>query len=148
MLMSNLSIIVRYSRTFSERALQDYGLGFPEQLILMQLAICENVNQDTFAHHFMIDKGSIAKTICKLEEKKLIKRTENPNNKREKLISIAPMGADILSIMENTLKEWNEVLFSGLTKEEITQFEKLSGLMAENVAKSEGRMEHFNENAK
>ena len=141
MLMSDLSIIVRYSRTFSERALQDYGLGFPEQLILMHLVKCANVNQDTFAQHFMIDKGSIAKTISKLEEKKMIERTENPNNKREKLIVISSKGIEILSIMENTLKEWNEVIFSGLTKDEITQFEKLSGLMAANVAKSEGRTE-------
>ena len=146
MLMSNLSIIIRYSRTFSERALQNYGLGFPEQLILMYLVKNPNVNQDTFAQHFMIDKGSIAKTVGKLEKKKMIERTENPNNKREKLIKISLKGADILNIMENTLKDWNDVIFCGLTKDEIIQFERLSDMVEANVAKSEGRMENCDEN--
>lgn len=148
MLMSDLSIIARHSRTFSERALLDYGLGFPEQLVLMYLANCANVNQETFANHFMIDKGSIAKTISKLEEKNLIERIENPVNKREKLIKLSADGAAILGIMEDALKQWNKIIYDGLTKAEISQYKNISGLMAANVAKYEGRMEHRNENTK
>ena len=90
MFITDLSILTRYSRTFFERRLREINIGFTEQLILRYLYQSEGVNQDTIAKHFMLDKGSIAKTLNKLEKKELIRRTENPNNKREKIISIAP----------------------------------------------------------
>jgi len=139
MLMNNFSIIVRHSRTFCEKALQVYGIGFPEQIILMYLSRYDNVNQDTIAKHFMIDKGSIAKTLGKLEEKTLIDRTENPTNKREKLISLSKTGADILKYMNKALSEWNNCIFEGFSFDEIEQVERLTNIMATNVAKLEGK---------
>ena len=149
MLMKNFSIIVRHSRTFCEKALQDYGIGFPEQIILMYLSRNDNVNQDTIAKHFMIDKGSIAKTIGKLEDKALIERAENPSNKREKLISLSKNGADILKYMNKALNEWNNCIFEGFSSDEIEQIERLINIMAINVAKLEGKeWSSFNEDAK
>ena len=92
MFMNSLSIIVRHSKIFLERKLEAFDVGFPEQLILMYLAVDDSVNQETIAHNFMLDKGAIAKTLCKLEKKGLIKRDQNPRNKRENLISIGPNG--------------------------------------------------------
>jgi len=137
--MNNLSIIVRHSRIFCDKSMQKHGIGFPEQVILMYLFGKDPVNQDTIASHFMIDKGSIAKTIVKLEEKAFIERTENQNNKREKLISLSEKGANILGYMNEALNKWNNYLFEGMSFEEIKLIEKLTNIMATNVAKLEGK---------
>ena len=135
MLMNNLSIIVRHSKVFCDRRLQDLGVGFPEQVILMFLSAKKGVNQDAIAQHFMLDKGAIAKTVKKLEEKELIERHQNPGNKRENLIAIAPQGQVILVEMEKALAEWNQVFFEGLNDEEIRQYEHVTDIIAANVAR-------------
>ncbi|MBI4857524.1 MAG: MarR family transcriptional regulator [Acetobacterium woodii] len=135
MLMNNLSIIVRHSKVFCERRLHDFGVGFPEQVILMYLASNNGVNQDAIAQHFMLDKGAIAKTLRKLEEKGLIERHQNPENKRENLISIAPQGQNILGEMGKALTEWNQYFFEGLSADDIKQYERITNIIADNVAK-------------
>ena len=135
MLMNNLSIIVRHSKVFCERRLQDYGVGFPEQVILMFLASNDGINQDAIAQHFLLDKGAIAKTLRKLEEKGLILRHQNPENKRENLISITPAGQGILGEMGKALQAWNASFFEGLSEEDIRQYERITKTIADNVAK-------------
>ena len=145
MLMNNLSIIVRHSKVFCERRLHDFGVGFPEQVILMYLASNNGVNQDAVAQHFMLDKGAVAKTLRKLEEKGLIERHQNPENKRENLISIAPAGRSILGEMGKALDEWNQYFFEGLSDDDIRQYERITNIIADNVAKLNEKNSAHNE---
>ncbi len=135
MLMNYLSIIVRHSKVFCERRLHEFEVGFPEQVILMYLSSNNEVNQDAIAQHFMLDKGAIAKTLRKLEEKDLIKRHQNPENKRENLITISLAGQGILAEMGAALNEWNQYFFEGLSDVEIRQYENITKKIADNVAK-------------
>lgn len=132
MLMSDLSIIVRQMRVFSERKLQHRNIGFPEQIVLMYLLNHENVNQEQIANHFEIDKGAIAKTIAKLEEKGLILRRENPSNKREKMISLTFQAKEITDDMRSILAEWNACVYADISSEEIARLEKTIATMAKN----------------
>lgn len=136
MLMNNFSIIVRYSKVFAERKLQEYELGLPEQIIIMYLSSIDKVNQDTIAKHFMIDKGAIAKTLNKLENKGLIYRSENKDNKREKLISISEKGKTILEYMGKILEEWNQHLTEDLNEEDIQNMQRISKIMAANAIRA------------
>lgn len=132
--MYNMSIIVRYCRSFTERKLREYDLTFGEQVIVMYLSVHENVNQDTISKTYMIDKGMVAKILNKLEKKGFIIRLQNPDNKRENIISLTQRGTDILHHMSVALKEWNEILYEGMSKEDIACVERLTEKMKENVA--------------
>lgn len=135
MIMTNLSIISRYSRTFFERRLSEYHIGFTEQLILMYLCKCSAVNQETISKHFMLDKGAVAKALNKLEKKDYIIRCDNPDNKREKLITISDHGRSILSYMTEELQEWHNYLFEGLSNDDINQFAETIEKMSINAVK-------------
>lgn len=133
--MKNMSIIVRACRIFTERKLREFDLTFGEQIIVMFISAHENVNQDTISKAFMIDKGMVAKTLNKLEQKGYLMRRQNPENKRENIISLTGQGADILIHMSNALKEWSNILYEGISEEDIEYITRLTGKMAENVAK-------------
>lgn len=135
MLMNELSMIVRQMRVFSERKLQNRNLGFPEQLVLMYLSQGRECNQEQIAQHLGIDKGAIAKTIGKLEAKGLIKRQENPENKREKRISITAQANAVLGEMSQILQEWNDNIYAGISSEDIKEMERIIGKMAKNSNK-------------
>lgn len=144
MLMTNLSILTRFSRTFCERKLNDSNIGFTEQSVLQFLSDQDNVNQETIVKHFMLDKGSIAKTLSKLEEKDLIHRADNPNNKREKLITITELGRANSRTFQDEIRELHSFLIDGLTAEEIKELSRIIDIMTQNAIKAvQGRMDEY-----
>lgn len=135
MLMNDLSIIVRQMRVFSERKFQNLNLGFPEQIIIMFLSAHDNVNQDEIAKYFEIDKGAIAKTIQKLEQKELIIRHENSDNRREKIVSLTKSAKETLKQMNLILSEWSTCVYDGISEDDKQKFESIAKIIATNSIK-------------
>jgi MarR family transcriptional regulator for hemolysin len=136
MSMCYQSIIVRLSRIYAERKMARFGIGFPEQTILMFLANGGQIHQDVIARHFMIDKGTIAKTVGKLETKQLVTRQENPANKREKLLALTPAGSSMLGEMQQVLDDWDRQLFQGVGDEDTRKYTEICQIMAANAARA------------
>lgn len=134
MLMSDLSIIVRGGHVYASRLLKEFDISGGEQPILMYLAKNNNVNQDAISKYFMVDKGSIAKTLAKLEEKGFIQRETNPLNQREKFISLTQKGQESIVHLSESLDTWNELLFKGISSDEKKLLEELAGRIAANTA--------------
>lgn len=135
MLMKDLSVITRLSRIYSIRRLSKFNLAHSEHEILMYLSKNNQVNQDMIAAYFLIDKGAIAKSLSKLEEKGYVDRVINPENHREKIISLTTKGMEIMEEMRDILVEWNNGIFNGLTLEEIANVERITGIIADNCTK-------------
>lgn len=117
-LASKVSAVLKLLRLNAERGMAAESLGFPEQMILMRLYPDKTSNQDAIARTIGVDKGSIARTMAKLEEKGLITRVPNPANRRENLVSLAPKSAEILEDMRQNLNDVSERAFDGFTDEE------------------------------
>ena len=115
MFMNDISIISRQMRVFAERQMADLNLGFPELRILMYLNDHDTSNQEQISNHFKVDKGSIAKSVGKLDEKGLIKRVVNPDNKREKTIELAPAGRKAMTKMADLFDAWSTQVFKGVS---------------------------------
>lgn len=137
MFMSDVSIIVRKMRLIAEANLSKYGIGFPEQLVIMFLNANGPSNQATIADQLEIDKGSIAKTISKLESKGLVNRTENPLNRREKHVELTPAADEILNAMHSTHEALDVLMFDGLDDKEIEATCSALSTIAGNLIKAE-----------
>lgn len=134
MLHSNLSIIARGSDIFMSRCLDDFGITATEVTVLMYLYEHENPRQEDISDFFMLDKGTIAKTLRKLEGKGLITRQSNPQDLREKVITVTDKGYAVRDVCQNLFKLWQETMFAGLSETETKQFERMLGKIAHNVA--------------
>ena len=133
--MDNFEVIVRYWRSFTEKKLKEFDLTFGEQIIIIFLSKNENVNQESISKRYMIDKGMVAKTLTRLEDKGFIKREQNPNNKRENIISLTEKSAYIMKYINAIFDDWNKILYGEMSKEDFDCVKRLTGKMAENVAK-------------
>ena len=133
--MDNFEVIVRYWRSFTEKKLKEFDLTFGEQIIIIFLSKNENVNEESTSKRYMIDKGMVAKTLTRLEDKGFIKREQNPNNKRENIISLTEKSAYIMKYINAIFDDWNKILYGEMSKEDIDCVKRLTGKMAENVAK-------------
>ncbi len=135
MLMSDLSIIVRGSQVYSTRKLSDYGISAAEEYILMYLMGHTDANQDAIAKFYMLDKGSVARSLQKLESKGFISRKVNDENQREKMITLTKKALDIRDVLSGLLVDWRKGMYDGLSDEEILAFEKTVEKVAENITK-------------
>jgi len=135
MFMSDLSIIVRGGQVYSTRKLADYGINAAEEYILMYLMGHSNTNQDAIAKFFMLDKGSVARSLQKLESKGFISRKVNDENQREKVITLTKKASDLKEVLNDLLVDWREEMYCGLSDDEILAFEKTLEKLAENISK-------------
>ncbi len=133
MFVAQMSIIVRYCSIFFEQALADINIGLTEYHVLIYLSKNDTANQDTIAKYYKIDKGSIAKTMNKLEEKSLIIRTSNPNNKREKLVVLSGKGNSILDDMQKVIDDWYRNIFENLSEDEVASLSGILEKLSENA---------------
>lgn len=118
MFMRDISAIVRHMRTFAEREMSEFGIGFPEQLILMYLSSQNGITQGQIARAFDIDRAAIAKSAAKLEQKGYITRSTNINSKREKLLFLTPAASDAIDAMATSFTRWEQVAFEGTDSSE------------------------------
>lgn len=135
MLMSSLSIIVRGSQVYATRKLSEYGINATEEYILMYLMGNSDANQGEIAKFFKLDKGSIARSLQKLESKGFISRKVNDNNQREKVITLTEKALSIRDVLIDLLVDWRKKIYSGLSDDEILAFEKTVEKVAENITK-------------
>jgi MarR family transcriptional regulator, transcriptional regulator for hemolysin len=133
MFMSDLSIIVRGGQVYSTRKLADYGINAAEEYILMFLLGHSNTNQDAIAKFFMLDKGSVARSLQKLEGKGFISRKINNENQREKVITLTKKAFDLKDVLTGLLVDWRKELYDGLSEDEVSKFEKTLEKLAGNI---------------
>ena len=69
MFMKNVSAISRYGYIYAHRNLKNINITGSEHSIVMYLSINDSINQESISEALMLDKGTIAKTLAKLEEK-------------------------------------------------------------------------------
>ena len=66
-----------------------------------------------------MNDGTIAKALRKLEDKNMIQRSPNPDNRRQNLISLTDTGLNIAEEFNNLDEKWEKDVFEGLTSDEI-----------------------------
>lgn len=123
-LMSGISLIARHLRIYAERSMNaTIDLSFPEMQVLMALSGKKEANQEQIAQIIGIDKSSVAKTLSKLEGRSLVTRRQNPVNKRENLVSLAPDAACVLKGMGDVYSAWEDDVFAGVEPADRKTFE-------------------------
>jgi len=81
----------------------------------------------------MLDKGAIARTLQKLENKELIIRTVDEKDQRKKFIQLSPKGYSLKTVCSNLLCTWHETLLKNISEQDIEVFERVLKTMALNV---------------
>lgn len=133
-MLNQIGTIRRCEQNFVRCRMEAYDLHPIDGVALRTLNYCKSCNQDTLCEVMNIDKGRIAKTMARLEEKKLIRRIVNENNRREKLIELTMEGLKMTETVNSIISQWNEICFTGFSPEEREQYMHFLDRIAENAA--------------
>ena len=108
---------------YVNRNLEGFGINTTQLHLLFEIAHESNINQEMIAARCNINKGAVARSIRKLEEKGLVKREIDKNNRRQNRLSLTKNGEDILIKACGVLRDWEDsvILDDGYIKKELLQ---------------------------
>ncbi len=109
-----------------------------QQFALLYAAYFYNGNDLTsYARHVGIDKTSSGRIVRLLEDKNYIRTSYNPEDRRQKYLSITNLGVDVIESAEPLLDHITQALFDCFDEEEQEQFlNLLEKFVTEQNAKS------------
>ena len=108
---------------YVNRNLEEFGINTTQLHLLFEIAHESNINQEMIATRCNINKGAVARSIRKLEERGLVKREIDENNRRQNRLSLTKDGEDILIKACGVLRNWEDsvILDDGYIKKELLQ---------------------------
>lgn len=106
-----INIISKSQTLYLNHKLEDFDINSTQLHLLFEISNQNNINQDKIASRCYINKGAVARSIKKLEEKHLIQREIDTENRRQNKVSLTPKGEKILKESIEILNEWENEVF-------------------------------------
>lgn len=90
--------------------------------VLTALTIRGAQDQISLAEEVGIDRTSVAEVLSRLESKKLVRRKENPADRRARLATLTPKGRTLTASLFPAMQRSQDRLLAALTQKERDQF--------------------------
>ena len=121
------------------------GLGMPQFSILMQLHHKGSCGVSDISERFDITNAAASQLVDKLVQGGLIKRDEDPNDRRAKLLNLSDKGKKLIQQGMEERYRWVDELAGKLTAEERVQVSEALNIMTQ--AAKELEAESFQQTA-
>ncbi len=109
-----ISIMYRSNRVYLNHYIEDMQINAGQFPILIELLKIENISQDELANRLCIDKGTIARSLRKMEDVGLIQREISPENRRKYNISLTNKGKELAIKIKARNTKWEKSLYKEL----------------------------------
>ena len=131
-----VSITSRGRLVFLNDRLRPLGLSAGQFPVLMLLSKEQNIMQETLVRHYHLDKGTIARTVRKLEDAGYIRRIIDPGNRRAVRLFLTEKGERVTPLLKAIDREWEDEICAGLTYGERRTLNTLMRTVAGNSHRS------------
>ncbi|HHU77072.1 MAG TPA: MarR family transcriptional regulator [Firmicutes bacterium] len=129
-----ISQLFRYGRIYLARQLEPFDLGKGQFWLLFTLYQKEGITQEDLSQSLTLDKSTIARSVTRLEKAGYIYRKLSERDQRAYQIFLTEKAKKIGPQIHSILLKWNEVLSTGMSKEEIAAAHRLLIKLADNAA--------------
>lgn len=107
-------ILDRRSQAYIISSCAHWNIGFSEYSLLLKLYVNEGCHQEELASLMAADKAWVARTVKALEEKNLIRRVQDQEDRRLKRIYITEYGHSLRDPLFAVLERWIDRLAEGM----------------------------------
>ena len=126
-------MIARGQTTYLNHKLNDWGINSTQLHLLFEISHHDDLNQEKISSRCNINKGAAARSIRKLEEKGLVTRKIDDDNRRQNKVSLTEKGRKTLDASIRYLKSFEEEVFSGDIIEKIEMQEALKDMVIRTI---------------
>ena len=131
-------LISRGQEIYLNHQLKDLDINSTQLQLLFEISHQNNLNQERIASRCNFNKGSVARSIRKLEEKELIIREIDEKNRRQNKVSLTPKGEEIIKKGIDVLNIWEDEVFNDYLIDETTLKKVLKDIAIRTIELNEG----------
>ena len=128
-----ISYTYRFYTNYFEKILAKYDLTRSQTHFLLGLNQKDHVSQEEICSLFSMSEGTVARTMKRLEDKNLIIRKTNPEDKRKKVVIITDKGREQVKEIEFLEKNLENNFASEVSKEKLDELKILLKKLAETI---------------
>ena len=133
-----ISMISRGQEIYLNHQLKDLDINSTQLQLLFEISHQNNLNQERIASRCNFNKGSVARSIRKLEEKELIIREIDEKNRRQNKVSLTPKGEEVIKKGIDVLNIWEDEVFNDYLIDETTLKKVLKDIAIRTIELNEG----------
>ena len=120
-----INLISKGQSRFIEKNIQQFDITPSELPILMFIFKKRVVSQKDIADWFFVSEANVARSLKKLEEKNLLKRETDENNRRRRLISLTSEGLSVCEHSRDILDDWTDLISKNNTCSDMYKFKEI-----------------------
>ena len=132
--MQQISITYRCAMRFREKELADTGLAGCQTPYLTALCRRPGITQEELAQELSVNKSSVTRQLCSLEENGYVRREASPCDRRSLLVYPTEKTYAVMGRIFSCYGEWNEYLTQDFTDEEKAELSRLMLRIADRAA--------------
>lgn len=128
-----LGALHRFARRYFAVEMERLDLppvAFP---LLMRLLHRDHVSQQDLVQDFLVDKGTVARTLANLEDAGLVTREVDGDDSRIKRVAVTEKARELGADLRAVARRWDGRLMEGFTDEEREQLLSYLARMTENA---------------
>lgn len=119
-----------FEEFFKEQS-KDLKVNPAEAMFLSKIYYSEGISQREIAYDLTVSEANITKTFKKLESKELVYKTIDEENNARRNLHLTEEGEKTFERCIEIFKEFDAVIFKGLTEEQIDQMEEQLKIVAD-----------------
>ena len=137
----NTSILYRCGQKYYDKKLSGHDINASQILFLILIYEQEGMNMQQLAQKGCFDKGTVTKSISRLEELGYVATQSSPEDKRIRLLFTTDKTKDIIRDIYMIRQQWWELLSRDIDADELHQFELTLSKLSENARQYEQQEE-------
>ncbi len=118
----DISILYRCNQKYYDKALSEYGIGYTHLILLLGIYENEGISMNELAYMGSFDKGTITKSIQKLEQLGYVEIRNSLVDKRSKELFSSIKAKEFISKLYLLRQEWNDYLGEDIAKEDLEKY--------------------------
>ena len=135
-----MSRIRRSGSRIFERLLREVGIDFfngAQGRILYVLWQGDGMNITQISRQTSLTKSTLTTMLDRMETAGLIRRNQDPNNRRQTIVEITEAAKGYSAQYEQISEKMNDYYYKGFSEDEIVEFEKQLGRILANLQEEE-----------
>lgn len=125
------SILYRCNQKHYDKVLSKYEIGYTQLILLTQIYENEGISMNELASIGVFDKGTITKSIQRLEQLSYVKVENSEVDKRAKLLYTSEKTQDIMPNLYQIRSDWNSHLCADISSNELDIYNSVQSKLIE-----------------
>ena len=127
----NMNLLMKYAKAYGHERIRGLGMSDTEHTICTFLFGHAGVSQDDVADALRLDKTTVARALLTLEDKRMVVKRQNPENKRKNLLYLTDAGRESIADVVGLYDRWLFDISTCLTPSEQAQFDEYCARLLE-----------------